>query len=134
MIPGTQIPDTDDTQAIIALMNEFRVSVEGRDISAITPLIADDFEDKGGTPNPDDDLTRANLEQALQQRFARIDKVKLDFDVRSINIDDEQAEAVYYYTLRYETPGLSDKVQTAADLKKMRFRQVNDEWKIVSGI
>lgn len=134
MIPGTQIPDTEDTQAILALMNEFRVSVEGRDISSITPLVADDFEDTGGTPSPDDDLNRANLEQALQQRFARIDKVKLDFDVRSINIDDEQAEAVYYYTLRYETPGLSDKVQTAADLKKMTFRQVNDEWKILSGI
>lgn len=134
MIPGTQIPDTDDTQAILSLMNKYRVSVEGRDATSITALVSDDFEDTGGTPTLDDDLDRQNLEQALKDRFARIDKVKLDFDVRSIAVDDEQAEAVYYYTLRYETPGLSDKVQSASDLKKMTFRQVDDQWKIVSGI
>ncbi len=133
-IPGTDIADTDDTRALLAVVDRYRTAVENRDAEAVSALVAPDFQDDGGTPAADDDLDSRNIREALTQRFARIDDVRLQVDLRSIDVEKDLASAVYYYTLRYSMPGLSDKVQAASELKRMDFRRVDGEWRIVSGI
>jgi hypothetical protein len=133
-IPGTEIDDTDDTRSLLALIDRYRTAVEQRDAAAITRLVAPDFQDDGGTPQADDDLDTRNLLEALTARFARIANVRLDVDVREVKVEKSTASAVYYYTLRYETPGLSDKTQSASEIKRMEFRRVDGEWRITSGI
>lgn len=133
-IPGTQIDDTEESRAILAVMEKYRTAVEGRDPTVVVELASQNFNDEGGTSDPDDDVQFANLEQALKERFSRIDNVNLAIDVRSIAVKDNQAEAIYYYTLRYDMPGLANARQSASDLKKMTFERVEDQWKIVSGI
>lgn len=134
-IAGTQIEDTEENHAIIEVMKQYRSAMEGRDADAIVALASPSFHDAGGTSDPDDDIAFRNLESALKQRFARIDNLNLVLDIRSINIgDDGKAEAVYYYTLRYDLPNLANARQSASDLKKMEFERVDDQWRIVSGI
>ncbi|MGA9520367.1 MAG: nuclear transport factor 2 family protein [Myxococcaceae bacterium] len=133
-IPGTDIQDTDDTRALLTVIDRYRTGVESRNAEAVSGLVAPDFRDDGGTPAADDDLDTRNIRDALTQRFARIDDVRLEIDLRSIDVQDDLASAVYYYTLRYSMPGLSDKVQTASELKRMDFRRIDGEWRIVSGI
>ena len=63
-----------------------------------------------------------------------------DFSNMALSIDgysvfeDGTATAIYYYTLRYELPGLTERPQSAAELKKMMFQRIDDQWKIVGGI
>lgn len=134
MIPGTEIEDTDDTQAILALFKQYRIAMEGRDADSVVALTSPDFRDDGGTAETEDDLDRATLQTALQSRFAKINNVRLNLEVRDIHIKEADATAVYYYTLRFETPGLSSKVQSNSDLKKMELKKDDAGWKILSGI
>ncbi|MBX5482527.1 MAG: DUF4440 domain-containing protein [Myxococcaceae bacterium] len=134
-IPGTEIVDTDDTREILDVIQKFQASVEAKNADAIVQLAAPDFNDDAGTPDLDDDLRYDNLGEALKERFSKIDHVRLDMDVRRIDIQDGGALAVYYYTLRYEMPSLSDKPQTAAELKRMELKKIDKQgWRIVSGI
>ncbi len=135
-IPGTSIPDTDDTRSLVALMDAYRNSVETGDVEKLSKLVASTFRDNGGTAAPDDDLDRSNLEPALRERFSRLANVRLDMDIRSIDVQrrEDTAHAIFYYTLRFEMPGLSDRLQTSADLKRMDFRREDGEWRIQSGL
>lgn len=134
LIPGTEIEDTDDTQAILALFKQYRIAMEGRDADSVVKLTSADFKDDGGTVETEDDLDRATLQTALLSRFSKINNVRLNLEVRGINIKEADATAVYYYTLRFETPGLSSKVQSNSDLKKMELKKDDAGWKILSGI
>lgn len=133
-IPGTQILETDDNLEIIEVMKKYRQAVENRDADAIVALASTSFRDEGGTPTPEDDLTYDTLGPALRERFGRLDYVDLDMEVRTIEVMDDVAQAVYYYTLRFTAPGLTDKSQSASDIKKMYFKREDGRWRIVSGI
>ncbi len=136
LIPGTNIHDTDDTRAILDVMDRYRRAVESRDINQLMPLLADSFHDDMGTSTPDDDLDYARLRAEQPQRFARLSDVRVDMTVRKVEIDDEQqvARAVYTYTTSFKMPGLSDRPVTDSEIKEMRFKRVGDQWKITSGI
>ena len=134
LIPGTDIERTDDTEAIIELMEQYRRAVEGRDAEGMMALVSPDFRDNAGTSTPDDDLSFQSLPEALRNRFQKIDDVHLDIDVRDIEVAKDDASAVYYYSLRWRMPGLSNNAHNAAELKRMEFKRAEGVWKIVSGI
>ena len=134
LIPGTEIVENDDTTAIISVMNQYRVAVEGRDVDRVLSLVAKDFHDDRGTPTPEDDVDAQTLPAALKDEFSRAQNIRLNIDVRDIDVEDGTATAIYYYTLRYELPGLTERPQSAAELKKMMFQRIDDQWKIVGGI
>ena len=134
LIPGTDIERNDDTEAIVQLMERYRQAVEGRDAEAVMKLVSPEFRDNAGTSTPDDDLTYQSLPEALKTRFENIDEVHLDVDVRDIEVRKEDASAVYYYTLRWRMPRLSNTAHSASELKRMEFKREAGLWKIVSGI
>src|SRR5579872_5526845 len=85
-IPGTNIDDTQDTRAIVDVMQHYRSAVEAKDVPAITALLDPSFRDDAGTPNPADDLDYDTVSQKLGDRFSKLDEVKLDIEVRKINV------------------------------------------------
>lgn len=136
-IPGTDIDDTSDTRAVMALFSEYRKAVEARDTKAIVNLCDESFSDDGGSANPDDDLTYGSLAQELSARFARVQDVRLEMNVRKIEVNDElnMARVTYSYTLNFRMPKYSSRLQSETDLKQMTLLRVGKEqWKIVSGI
>ena len=54
-IPGTELDDTDDTRAILDVMEKYRLALEQRDAQSIINLAHESFKDDGGSANPDDD-------------------------------------------------------------------------------
>lgn len=136
-IPGTDIDDTSDTRAVMALFGEYRRAVEARDAQAIVNLCDESFSDDGGSANPDDDLTYASLLDALNARFARVQDVRLEMNVRRIELSDDgnRARVTYSYTLNFRMPKYTARTQSETDLKQMTLVRVGKEqWKIVSGI
>jgi len=138
-IAGTEIEDNTDTRAILDVMSKYRIAVEAKDVSGITALLDPSFKDDGGTSGADDDLDYNSVPTRLSERFAKIDNVKLDLDIRKVKVENDIASAVYHYNTNFTILSLaavsSPKAQkTDSDIKQMSFKRVAGEWKITSGI
>ncbi len=133
-IPGTELEDTDDTRAILAVMERYRSALEAKDAKAIQALVAESFREDGGTETPDDDLTYANLGEHLGNLFQALDNPKVELNVRRVNIQDEVATAIYYWNATWKMPSLTSRGQNDSELEQMVLQKVDGQWKIVSGI
>ncbi|XXF75959.1 DUF4440 domain-containing protein [Myxococcaceae bacterium GXIMD 01537] len=135
-IPGTEIPDTDDTRAILNVMERYRAAVEARDAKAIAALVSKDFRDTAGTDTPEDDLTAANLEEHLTQLFTKLENPRVEMNVRQVKVDNEAgtAGAIYYWKASWRLPTFNVRPQSDAELEQMLLRKEHGQWKIVSGI
>jgi ketosteroid isomerase-like protein len=133
-IPGTEISDTSDARAILAIMEKYRSALEARDAKAIQALVSEDFREDAGTETPEDDLTYANLPSALATLFQKVDNPKVELNVRRVDVQDDVATAIYYWNASWRMPSLTSKAQSDAELEQMTFKRVKGEWKIVSGI
>jgi hypothetical protein len=133
-IPGTEIADTEDSRAILAIMERYRTALEARDAKAIQTLVAEDFREDGGTESLDDDLTHANLPAHMSNLFQKLDNPKVDISVRRVDIQDDMATAIYYWNASWRMPSLTTRPQSDGELEQMVLKKINGEWKIVSGI
>lgn len=133
-IPGTDIDKTDDTSAIVSIMEKYRSALVAKDVPAIVSLLAPDFHDNGGTADPEDDLTPANVQTVLSERLSRVADLAVEMDLRDIKVDKANATATYYYTVHYKMPSLTSRAQSESDLKQMTLEKVKGVWRIASGI
>jgi hypothetical protein len=134
-IPGTEIPDTKDTRAILDVMEHYRAAIEARDAKAIHQLVSTSFRDNAGTEDPQDDFTYANLPQVLPPLLERIESPRVNLDVRSVQVrGDGVATVIYYWNSSWRAPGLLDKPQRNSELEQMIFQKEDGQWRIVSGI
>jgi ketosteroid isomerase-like protein len=133
-IPGTELEDTDDTRAILAVMERYRTALEAKDAKAIQGLVSQDFREDAGTESPDDDLTYANLDEHLANLFQALDNPKVELSVRRVTVQDEAATAIYYWNASWKMPSLTTRGQNDSELEQMLFQKVDGQWKILSGI
>src|SRR5688500_9232285 len=101
-IPGTDLDDTPDVRALLQVMERYRAAVEARDAGALVTLAAPSYQDDGGTPEPEDDLDYQALQNVLPSRLAKVSDVKLELDVRKIDVSEDRKKAVatYYFIAR----------------------------------
>jgi len=74
------------------------------------------------------------LQKNLPQRFAKIEDVHLDMNVRKIQLKNDIASVIYHYSMSFRMPSLSSKVRTESDIKEMLLRREQGQWKITSGV
>ena len=133
-LPGTDIPDTKDTRAIVQVVDKYRAALEDRDSEALIALLADSFHDNAGTGTPEDDLDYASVREIIPKRLRTLDKVRADFSIRTIDVEGQEATVVYKYDTQYEMPAYKSRPKRDSDLQRMRLRRMGNDWKIVSGI
>jgi len=133
-IPGTELPDNNDTRAILSIMERYRTALEARDAKAIQALVSEDFKEDAGTESPDDDLTYANLPTRLANTLPKLDNPKVELSVRRVDIEDETATAIYFWNASWRLPSLTTRPQSDSELEQMQLKKIKGEWKIVSGI
>ncbi len=136
-IPGTDLDDTDDTRAILDVMEKYRIALEKRDAQAIVGLADESFKDDGGSANPDDDYNYQDLYTKLPETLKKLGDIRLEFNVRKIELseDTSSARATFTYTQSYLMPGLQAKKQSDTEIKQMILKKVDKNvWKIVSGV
>ncbi len=130
-IPGTELEDNGDTRAIIDVMAKYNAALEARDASGILALVDPSFYDNAGTLTPDDDIDIQRLKTVIPQRLARLKDVAVRIEIKTIDVKDDRASAVYTWVSVYKLAG---KALTESDIKRMDFKKEPDGWKIVSGI
>ena len=134
-IQGTQIPDTDESRAILKVMEQYRTALEARNAKAVQQLVSKSFHDNGGNEDPQDDLTYDNLPQMLPPLFARLDSPRVEFEVRMVDVKKNGvATVVYYWNASWRVPGLLDKTQRSSELEQMVLQKEDGQWRIVSGM
>jgi hypothetical protein len=133
-IPGTQIPDTEDSRAILKVMEQYRQALEARDAKTLQQLVSKSFRDNAGTEDPEDDLTYDNLPQALPALFSRLESPRVDLDVRRVEVrKNGVATVIYYWNASWRVPGLLDRPQRDSELEQMVLQKEDDQWRIVTG-
>jgi len=130
-IPGTDLADTGDTRAIIDVMTKYNQALEARDANGILALVDPAFRDNAGTLTPEDDIDIQRLKTVLPQRLAKLQDVAVRIEIKTIDVKDDRASAVYTWVSQFKLAGKS---MTESDIKRMEFKREVDGWKILSGI
>jgi hypothetical protein len=134
-IPGTEIESTKDTRAIFGVVQTYRASMEKRDAAAVMSLVAPDYFDTAGTPDPADDMDRPRLEAALTQDLALAETVRLDLTVRRIEVKGDAADAEVFYEAWYRVKTPTGIVpRRDADVHRMKLKRIGNDWKFTAGL
>lgn len=134
-IPGTQIPDDPDTRAIVQVMEQYRRGMEDRNAAAVFALASPRYFDNAGTPEPADDVDYAQLQKLLPERLAKLAAVRLNLEVRTVDVKGDTATSQVYYDehFRIVTPR-GDVAKQESDVHEMKFQREGGAWKILSGL
>lgn len=136
-IPGTDIDDTTETQAVLEVIRKYRTAVEAKNVEGIFQLVDPSFRDDGGSAHPDDDLDYKSLKQRLASRMAKVSDMKLEVTVRRIEFDTDEkmARVTYSYQVSFKMPEYNSRTQSENDIKQMLLKRSGEnDWKIASGI
>ncbi len=134
-IPGTDVRDTKDNRAVYDVVQAYRQALERRDANAVLALVAPDYHDAAGTPDPSDDLDRATLAQKLPQDLERANGLKVDFTIRRIEVEGDRAQVELFYDQYYRVKTPTGEVpRRDSDIERLRLERVNGAWMIASGL
>jgi hypothetical protein len=134
-IPNTEVPDTRENRAVYEVIKQYSEALRKKDAAAILRLVAPDYHDGSGTPDPGDDVTRETLEKSLASDLARVETIMLDMGVKKIEVDGFEARAEVYYdaAFRVVTPA-GPVAKRPSDINQMRFKKLDGAWKITAGL
>lgn len=136
LIAGTNIPDTDDNRAVLAVLAELRQAMVDRDATRITELVSTAYFEDMGTPDPDDDYGFYELSTQILPRSMEIAKeVFVDFQIHDVVVDGDRAWA----DLRYKSRARLDLPTGTQWDKHEEFNRVelareDGAWRITAGL
>ena len=134
-IPGTEIIDNRENRAVYEVVRTYQQALERRDAPAILALVAQDYFDNAGTPEPGDDMDRARLEKSLPADLAKLEGVRLEVTIRKIDVQGDTATAEVFYESYYRVETPSGAVpRRDSDLHQVHLKKVEGAWKITSGL
>jgi hypothetical protein len=134
-IPNTEVADTRENRAVYEVIRAYGEALRKKDAAAILGLVAPDYYDGAGTPDPSDDITRAVLEKSLATDLAKVESVMLDMGVKKIEVNGEDARAEVFYDAAYRVLTPAGPVgKRPSDISLMRFKKQGGSWKIISGL
>jgi ketosteroid isomerase-like protein len=134
-MPNTDIEDSADNRAIVAVIDQYRKAFDRRDAPAILALVSRSYFDDAGTSDPSDDLDFAQLAQALPASLKGLADVKLELAVSKIEVKGDSAAADLLYDSRYRVATPRGEVaKRDSDVHRMKLRREDGVWKITSGL
>jgi hypothetical protein len=134
-IPGTEIRDTPDARAIVAVIDQYRMAAERRDPDAILSMVSQTYFDDAGTPDPGDDLDYQQLRAALPDHFRQLTAMRLGIGVREIDVSGDRATANLFYDGYYRVATASgETAKQASDVSQMKFVREQGKWRIAGGL
>ncbi len=135
LLPGTDVKETKDTRAIYDVIQKWVDAMNARDVPGVLSVVAPDYFDDAGTPDPSDDLDRGKLEKALTDDLAKVEGSKLAVTIRRIDPTGDTATAELYYDSYYRVQTPSGPVpRRDSDVYRLKLKKEGGAWKITSGL
>jgi len=120
---------------VYGVVDEYVRAMNRRDAAAVLALVAPDYFDDAGTPDPRDDLDRATLEKSLAQDLGRVETEKLALTVRRIEVQGATAFAEVFYDNYYRVQTPAGPVpRRDSDVHRIRLGKADGKWMIVAGL
>jgi hypothetical protein len=134
-LPGTEIDDTKDNRAVYELVLRYREALEKRDVNGILALVGPGYYDTAGTTDSGDDLDRARLETALREELPKAENLKVDFTIRRIEVNGDEAQAEIFFDSFYRVKTSTVSVpRRDSDVQRLRLKRIDNQWKFVAGL
>jgi len=134
-IPDTDIRDTADNRAIVAVVDEYRKAFERRDSAAVLALVSRAYLDDFRSSDPADTVDYEQLQKALPDAFQRLAGLKLEIGVRKIETRGDVARVELFYDTRYRiTTPRGEVAKRDSDVNRMTLRREGNAWRIASGL
>jgi ketosteroid isomerase-like protein len=134
-IPGTEVRDTADTRAVVAVIDAYRKAAERRDAPAVVALVSTRYFDDAGTPDPGDDVDYELLRKRIAEDYGRVNALRLDIGVKAVEVEGDTAYADVFYDQHYRIQTRAGEVAKAAsDVHRMRFVREAGAWRFASGL
>lgn len=135
-IPDTDIRDTADNRAIIAVIDAYRKAFDARNVDGVMVLVSPSYYDDAGTIDASDDVDYKSLPAILKDTFARISNVRLEFGVTDITVTGNKAVVSLFYDAKYRvTTPKAEVVKRDTDLQRITMEREGEiGWKILSGL
>ncbi len=92
-IPGTDIPDTEDSRAILDTLERYRSAFVERDPAGVLATADKTYSDHGGTDDPSDDIVYSDLAPMLQRRLGQLESLRFAMDYVEVHVSGDRAVA-----------------------------------------
>jgi hypothetical protein len=100
-IPNTTVKDTPENRAVITFMENYRNSVEARDVGALLAMAHPQYLDDNGTPSGDDDIDYRGLQKKLSRWRERVTDVRYEIKYRTITREMDRVLIAYRYSASF---------------------------------
>jgi hypothetical protein len=137
VIPGTTVKDTEVNRAIIKAVEDYRSSLESRDVERLLMLASDRYAEDSGTPRPDDDYKYDGLKHVLTSRLSRVRSIRYSIQYRNIRmLGDKEAEVEVHLNGSFELMSESgERYRNIDDYHHFFLEKTGrDRWKFLSGM
>jgi hypothetical protein len=121
MLPGTEIPATEDNLAVIETIEQYRAFLIEKNIDGILLLASNKYFEDGGTPRANDDYGYDGLRQVLTGRLGRVQSLRYDIEYQRITVKGDRAEVDAYLNGAFELQSEGGE----------RYRRVNDRHRFI---
>lgn len=109
-IPGTEIPDTEDNQAILRVLERYRTSFVRRDAAGVLATAHPSYYDEAGTDDPSDDIGYGELGPILRERLAQLEAIRFTIDYLEINVVQDRAIVKVWIDASFRLRSINDEV------------------------
>lgn len=134
-IPDTDIRDTADNRAIVAVVDQYRKAFERRDPAAVLAVVSRSYSDDDRSGEPGDAADYEQLQKALPEALERLAGMKLEIGVRKIEVKGDLATVELFYDTRYRIATTRGEVaKRDSDVNRMTLRREGNAWRITSGL
>ena len=137
LIPGLgiELKDTPDHRALLQVLDSFAQAYESKNIVGLVALASKNFFETSGSNETDDDYNYDGLHKHFTEHFKMVDKIKLEMQLKDVQVAEDEATVDYRYVTRYlmKLPS-GDKWKLTDDVNRMKLAREEDGWKILSGM
>lgn len=134
-LPNTEIRDTPDNRAIIAVVDQYRKAFDTRSVDGVMALVSQAYYDDAGTVDASDDVDYKALPAVLRETFAKISQVRIEFGITDIVVNGDKGYADLFYDAKYRVSTPRNEIpKRDTDIQRILFVREGESWKIVSGL
>jgi hypothetical protein len=137
MIPGTTVIDTEVNREILKTVEDYRQSIEARDVDRLLMLASENYFEDGGTPRTDDDYHYDGLKTVLTTRLSRVRSIRYAIEYRNIRmLPNNKAEVEVHLNGSFELMSESgERYRNVDDFHHFILeRNGKNRWKFLSGM
>jgi hypothetical protein len=132
---GTPILKTQENQAIISSVEEYRRRLVERNADGLLLLASERYREDSGTPRSDDDYGYEGLRQVLLKRLSRVKSIWYDIELRDMHVENGVAEVDVFINGSFELASESgDRYRHVSDYHRFVLEKQGEKWKFLSGM